>query len=191
MPPRYCFFILAGIWQIFSGNWTNGLWIAFIGWFLNSAAASSVQQVALQELLTGHTAREVMMRDCPHVAPRLSLQQLVDTVILPSGRRCFPVMQDGQLLGLVTLHHVQEVQREDWPVTPVAQVMVAKERLIKAQPDEELNEVLERMSEADVNQVPVVDDNGQWVGMVARDNILNFIRTRSALGGWSTPAHAH
>lgn len=184
-------FILVGIWQIFTGNWANGLWIAFIGWFLNGAATSSVQQVNLQELLQGHTVREVMMRDCPRVAPRLSLQQLVDTVILPSGRRCFPVMQDDQMLGLVTVHHVQEVQREDWPVTTIGQVMIPKDRLSKAQPDEELAEALEQMVDADVNQLPVVDANGQWVGMVARDNILNFIQTRSALSGWSTPAHAH
>ena len=36
-------FILFGVWQIFTGNLSNGLWIAFIGWFLESAASSQVQ----------------------------------------------------------------------------------------------------------------------------------------------------
>ncbi len=31
-------FILFGVWQMFGGNFVNGLWIAFIGWFLESAA---------------------------------------------------------------------------------------------------------------------------------------------------------
>jgi Mg/Co/Ni transporter MgtE len=38
--------------------------------------------------------------------------------------------------------------------------------------------VMGRMSEDDVIQLPVVDQNGQWIGMVARDNILNFLRRR-------------
>lgn len=174
-------FILVGIWQIFSGNWANGLWIAFIGWFLNSAALSSVQQVALRDLLKGQTVRRVMMTDCPRVSPTQNLEQLVYDTILPSGRRCFPVMEDGQVLGLVTMHRIKEVPREAWPQTNVSQVMIPEAQLLKARPDEELYEVMERMSEDGVNQLPVVDQNGQWIGMVARDNILNFLRTRSEL----------
>ena len=56
-------FIFWGIWQIFGGNWANGLWIGFIGWFLQNAATASYRRVALQEMLAGHTAREVMMTD--------------------------------------------------------------------------------------------------------------------------------
>lgn len=174
-------FILIGIWQVFSGNWANGLWIAFIGWFLNSAALSSVQQVALRDLLKGQTVRKVMMTDCPRVSPAQNLQELVYGSILSSGRRCFPVMEDGRILGLVTLHRIKEVPREAWPQTSVAQVMIRAEQLLKASPDEELYEVMERMSEDGVNQLPVVDQSGQWIGMVARDNILNFIRTRAEL----------
>ncbi len=174
-------FILAGIWQIFSGNWANGLWIAFIGWFLNSAATSSVREVALQDLLKGHSAREVMMTDCPRVSPTLSLEQLVHDAILPSGRRCFPVMEDGRLLGLVTLHRIKEAPRQEWPLTTVGQVMIPDARLLKVRPDEELTKVMERMTREDVNQMPVVDDSQQFVGMVARDNILDFIRTRAEL----------
>lgn len=172
-------FILVGIWQVFSGNWANGLWIAFIGWFLNSAALSSVQQVALKDLLKGQTVRRVMMTDCPRVSPTQNLQQLVYDTILPSGRRCFPVMEDGHVLGLITLHRIKEVPREAWAQTSVAQVMIPEEKLLKARPDEELYEVMERMSEDDVNQLPVVDQSGQWIGMVARDNILRFIRLQS------------
>lgn len=174
-------FILIGIWQVFSGNWANGLWIAFIGWFLNSAALSSMQQVALKDVLRGQTVQRVMMTDCPRVSPTQNLQQLVYDTILPSSRRCFPVMEDGRLLGLVTLHRIKEVPREVWPQTSVAQVMIPAAQLLKAGPDEELYEVMERMSADDVNQLPVVDKSGQWIGMVARENILSFIRSRAEL----------
>ncbi len=38
--------IFAGIWQALNGNWVGGLWTAFIGWFLLSAAQESFAQVA-------------------------------------------------------------------------------------------------------------------------------------------------
>src|SRR5438034_3988653 len=41
-------FILWGIWQFFSGNLLNGIWIGFIGWFLLSAAQSANSQVMLE-----------------------------------------------------------------------------------------------------------------------------------------------
>ena len=47
-------FIFVGVWQMFSGNFTGGVWIAFIGWFLENAASAQVQQVMVQGLLAGH-----------------------------------------------------------------------------------------------------------------------------------------
>jgi Zn-dependent protease len=55
-------FIFWGVWQMFGGNFVGGLWIAFIGWFLENAATASVQQMTLERLLTGHTVGEIMMR---------------------------------------------------------------------------------------------------------------------------------
>jgi len=180
-------FILAGITMSFGvrvpilgTGFINGLWLIFIGWFLNSAATSSVQQVALRDLLKGHTAREVMVTDCPQVLPTMSLEHLVQDAILPTGRRCFPVIEDNRVLGLVTVHRIKGVPRDQWPFTTASQVMIPADEMQKALPDEGLYEVFERMTAEDVNQIPVLDD-GHWLGMVARDSVLNFIRTHSEL----------
>ena len=167
-----------GVWQIFGGNWANGLWIAFIGWFLNSAAQASGQQVALESVLAGHTVREVMMTDCPQVPGRLTLDVVVEQVMLPSGRRCFPVAEAGELRGLLTLTAVQRVPRSRWTTTRVQDVMVPLAALQTARPDDPLISVLDRMASEDINQLPVMD-GGRLVGMVARDNLLTFIQLRS------------
>lgn len=117
-------FIFWGIWQIFNGNWANGLWISFIGWFIANASTVSYQQVALRELLAGHTVCKVMMTDCLHLLPRLTLDVVVDHVVLPSGRRCFPVVEQEQLHGLLTLHRIKGVPRDRWSTTRVEEVMI-------------------------------------------------------------------
>jgi hypothetical protein len=89
-------FILIGIWQVFTGNWANGLWIAFIGWFLNGAALGGVQRVTLRDVLKGQTTagHDDGLPAC--VANRTCSSW--STAILPSGQ-LFRVMEDGRILG--------------------------------------------------------------------------------------------
>lgn len=174
-------FIFWGVLQIFSGNWANGLWIAFIGWFLDNAAVQSQRQLAVQQTLAGHSAREVMMTDCPTIPRHLTLDVLVDQVVLPTGRRCLPVVESGELYGLLTLERIRNVPRERWPTTRVADIMIPLAELKIVRPEDELPTVFERMVDEDVNQFPVMDD-GHFQGMVARENLLNFLRTREEVG---------
>src|SRR5208283_89434 len=80
--------IFIGVWQIFTGNFGNGVWIAFIGWFLDNAASAQVHQVMFQSLLAGHKVSQAMSTHCATVSADLTLQELVDEHILTSGQRC-------------------------------------------------------------------------------------------------------
>jgi len=82
--------IFAGIWQALNGNWVGGLWIAFIGWFLLSAAQESYAQVAIRNTLTPVRAEDIMTSDVPTVPRDISLQEYVHEV-LRTGRRCHVV----------------------------------------------------------------------------------------------------
>ena len=174
-------FILWGLWEALAGSWVAGLWLAAIGWFLGRAATSRRQAIVLQRLLTGHTVREVMLRDCPRVPRRLSLDVLVERVIKPSGRRCFPVVDDGRLGGLVTLSQVAAVSRGRWTSTRVEDVMTSRQDLETVGPDDALGAVFDRMTAADIDQFPVVEQ-GQVVGVVARDAVLAVTGARTGSG---------
>jgi len=106
---------------------------------------------------------------------------LVHESILTSGRRCFPVVSDSQILGMMTLHNVKAIHREQWGTETVKEAMTPFEKLRWVRPDEELSSVIRILTEDDINQVPVVQDN-QVVGMVSRENLLNFVNIRSGLG---------
>lgn len=173
-------FIALGLWQLFSGAWLSGLWIAFIGWFLYSAAAQSVRQITLESLLAGRTVAEARLTDCPRAVPEQSLEQFVQDTLLPSARRCFPVLTPGSdaLLGLVTLHEVKAVPRERWPFTRVSEMMIPADALLTTQPDEPLSEALARMTENEVNQLPVLE-HGRFHGMLTRARLLLLLQTLS------------
>jgi Zn-dependent protease len=174
-------FIFAGVWQMLGGNFGGGLWIAFIGWFLDNAASAQVHQVMFQGLLAGHTASQAMSGHCVTVSTDLTLQQLVDEHILGSGLRCFLVNRGADTVGLMTLHRVKEVPRPDWAKTTTAQVMLPLEELKRVSPDTGLWAALQLMDRDGVNQVPVMTD-GRVVGMLSREDVITFLRTLQELG---------
>jgi Zn-dependent protease len=171
-------FIFVGIWLIFSGNFFNGIWLALIGWFLERAAVGSYRQMLLQDMLKGHVASDVMSQECMVVPPDITVERLVNENILTSGRRCFPVTSDGHVEGLITMHNIRAVPRDRWGSELVRDAMTPLDSIKSVGPNEDLNTVLQIIAQDDVNQVPVIYQ-GKIIGMVGRDNIINFVNTRA------------
>jgi Zn-dependent protease/CBS domain-containing protein len=174
-------FIALGLFTVLRGNFFNGIWLVFIGWFLQNAAAASFQQLNLRELLRGVRVEQVMAPGCPVVSGRTALTDIVEDHILPAGQRCFLVAENGHPRGLLTFRDVTKVPRGDWNNVQVAEVMVPWNRLVQVNPKSELLEVLDLMDESDVAQLPVVEGN-QLVGMLSRDQVLHYIRLRGEIG---------
>jgi len=172
--------IFAGVWQMFGGNVGNGLWIAFIGWFLDNAASVQIQQVMFQGL-TGHHVSQAMSTHYAIIPEDLTLQQLVDEQILGRGQRSFLVSRGDQTVGLMTLHRIKEVPRPEWATTSVAQVMLPFEQLKCVDPDAELWSALEKMDRNGVNQMPVIRDQ-HVIGMLSREDAITFLRTLQEFG---------
>lgn len=168
-------FMLLGLWQVLGGN-LGGLWLAFIGWFLESAASAQIMQSAVQNLLAGRSVAQAMGGRCAAVAEDLTLQRLVDEHVLAQGERCFLVNRGERTLGLVTLHQVKRVPRAEWGTATVAQVMLPLEELRRVAPDTPLVAALQLMDRDGVNQLPVVA-GGRVVGMLSRDDVISFLRT--------------
>lgn len=183
-------FILFGVFELFFlNNFLGGIWIAFIGWFLWQAARTANTQVMLQALLKGVTVADVMNR-APVTAPGdITVRQFVDDYVLAHGVRAAMVVENGQLRGLIALADLRHMPQDRWGQELVAQAMVPVQRLHAVTPGQSLNDVLPLMAQNDVNQVPVVE-NGQIVGVVTRDRIMQYIELRRELGtrGPSRPA---
>jgi len=172
--------ISVGVWQALNGNWVGGLWLAFIGWFLLTAAQESYAQVAIRNTLTGLRAEDIMTRDVPTVPRDMSLEEYVHEV-LRTGRRFHIVTGMGNPVGIVTLHAARTIPREEWANTSIQAVMIPLERIHSASPEEPAIEVLERMQREDINQMPVVTAD-HIIGMIARETILRVLQTRLQMG---------
>jgi len=175
--------IVIGVWSTINKDW-SGIWLALIGWFLLNAAQASVAQVTIRETLSGLRAADVMSRDVPTVPGNMSLEEYSNEV-LRTGRRIHIVTMDDRLVGLMNVAALNRVPRDEWRVNSLQSVMVPRENILWASPEEPLQRLLERLIAADVNQMPVVshgeEGTANIIGMVTRDAILRVIQTRSEL----------
>jgi Zn-dependent protease/CBS domain-containing protein len=174
-------FIVWGVWQALRGNVANGLWIAFIGWFLESAAGAQVQQQMVQGLLVGHKVSEAMGNACTHVSGDTSLQKLIDQEVLSHGRQCFLVDRGDRVVGLLTLHNIKEIPRPSWTATTAAQAMTPIEKLNRIDPGAELWTAMEKMGRDGINEMPVMLENN-LVGLLSTGDIVKYLHTLQQVG---------
>jgi Zn-dependent protease/predicted transcriptional regulator len=176
--------ILVGIGGAVTSHW-GLIWLGFIGWFLLNSAQASVAQVTIRETLTGLSATDVMSHEVPTIPGNMSLEEY-GSEVLRTGRRVHIVTMDDRLVGLMNVAALNTVPRDEWDMNSVQAVMVAREKILWAAPEEPLQRLLERLISADVNQMPVVshseDGAAHIVGLVTREAILRVIQTRSELG---------
>lgn len=173
-------FIFLGIWLALTGNLGNGIWIALIGWFLESAASSQIQQEGLKSLLDGHRVADAMRRDLLRVPEDVAVQEVVRQPVFTTGSRSAFVTHQGVPEGIVTLAEVRAMPRDAWASTKMAQIMIPLQKLITTHPDALLWSALEKMGRDGVSQLVVVDGN-RIVGVLSREDILHYLTGLRAL----------
>jgi Zn-dependent protease/CBS domain-containing protein len=159
----------------FGTGFISGLWLAFIGWFLNSASVQSYQQVVVHDILEGVPVARMMRSNPPSCSADCSVSRLVHEHIMGTDDHAFPVLDNGRLLGIVTLEDVRGVSRDAWDTTTVREIMTPADQLTVVTADEDAAEALNKLTQRDVGQMPVLR-NGQLVGLLRRRDIVKWLQ---------------
>jgi Zn-dependent protease/CBS domain-containing protein len=174
-------FMGLGAFSVLQGDFSGGIWLGFIGWFLQNAASTGYKQTALKASLQGVRVADVMDRDLPQVPGLTSLRQLVDQYVLPLGKRIFLVTDDDLPLGFLTLSHIGSIPRRKWPFVTALEAMKPWSGMQSLDSDTDVWQALRMMDELNIPMAPVVDQ-GRLVGVVSRDEVARRLQLRSELG---------
>jgi Zn-dependent protease/CBS domain-containing protein len=150
-----------GVLQALGGDVFGGLWTGFIGWFLNSGAEASRQQATVETTFARVPVTSVMDSSPEHLSPELTVSDFVLEYALRRGQRALPVVDHGQLVGIMSLTDAKHLNQAAWPTTRVGEVMTHIP-LKTLGPDANLAEALQLMVENGVHQLPIVQ-NGALV----------------------------
>ena len=180
----YALMGVGGYEAFYKNDWYSGLWLGVIGLYLLNAAQQSIAQMTIRDALAGLHASDVMSQEVPTIEGHVTLEEY-GAEVLRTGRRCHLVLSGDRLVGMMNVHTLNAVPREQWPNNAVQSAMIPRDKIQWTSPDEPLLKLLERLLTADINQMPVVsgaaDQAPQVVGMVTRDSILRVMQTHSEL----------
>lgn len=154
---------------------SNGSWVVFIGMFLFAAALASRRQAAFRHTLAMVRVRDLMVRTVASIPAQCSLDEAVTQYFQPYGYGSFPVVDGGQLAGLITVAEIQTVPSAMWAWRQVGQVMRPLSPSLIVGPDVSVIQAMECMAQDGWDQLVVMQD-GQIVGLVTQSAIANYIQ---------------
>lgn len=171
--------LLGGL-QIFAGALISGLWLVFIGMFLRGMSAQGYEEVVIRKALEGVRVEEIMVREVVSVPPDLTVADLVHDYFLHYAYRGFPVLGNGQVLGVVSLPTVKNVPREEQQSTRVREIMTPKSDSMFIATGASLADALVQMSREGEERLLVMSQD-RLLGMVTKTGLLRFVQIRQVL----------
>ena len=177
--------IFAGISMIFGvyipilgAGLLNGIWIMFIGWFLQNAAIQSYRKIVVDDILEDVPVSKMMYTDVPVVGAEASVQALIDNHLMKTDHRAFIVIDGENMVGLVTIDDVLKVDTGARAQTSIRSVMTPSKKLVVVAPEEEASEALNRLQSEDIRQLPVVTGD-RIIGLLRRKDIVRWLQWQS------------
>ncbi|HYR94992.1 MAG TPA: site-2 protease family protein [Methylomirabilota bacterium] len=173
-------FALWAGYRVFVNSDLTGLWMGLIAYFLYGAATQTLQQEQVVRVVSGARVSQLMTADYVSVPRGTSIATLVRDFVLPRNLRAIPIVDGGRFVGLVTIADLRKVEQDQWPATPVEAVMTPAADLPAVSPDDDLSVALDRFG-PEAMLLPVVA-GGALVGLLYRESVGGYIRTREMLG---------
>ena len=145
------------------------------------AASAVVKDLSLEELeekilkvleekiKVGITARDIMSSPVKTVSTTTTIEE-VEKILLRYGHMGIPVVEEGNLKGIITMKEVNRATRHGFGKEPVSKFMT--NQVISVEMNTPLNEIQELMISHDIGRILVVDSLNRLSGIVTRTDII-------------------
>lgn len=160
----------------FIGLFTNPF-LLFIAFFVWIGAAQETSMVQIKHSLGGIPVSRAMLTDFESLSPLDTLDRVVQ-LILAGSQHEFPVVENGQVLGILTREDLIAALSRTGQDAHVKQVM--RRDLSSVDSHDMVETALMRLQESGLKILPVIH-NARLVGLITSENITEFLMIRSAL----------
>ena len=149
----------------------QGIWLAFVGWFLAMAASSSLGQFQIRRRLLGYKVRDLMTASYLTVPLNISLEILATEHILRSRQNIYFVVQGDRCVGMITFKAMSRVSRNLWSTTSVEETMKPLGDIPFISPTVGAIQALEMIEERKF-PVVLVKDGDELLGFVTQQGAI-------------------
>lgn len=173
--------IAAGIFFILTGNFLNGVWLAFIGWFIQSSAQMGYRQLIFETSIKGIKVRDIMNENIVNVTKDITIQDLVDDYFMKYRFGRFPVIEDEKtqrFIGVISLHDIKGVSKEEWPEVKIGDIVKSVSESEKVDMSTEISDAIKKMGKNDLGHLVIMSGN-KLRGIITKSDVMRFIKIRS------------
>ncbi len=121
---------------------------------------------------------KVMEKDILSINPEATLRDLVK-IIIQSKRNIFPVVDNkNHYFGMILLNDIRELMfdQSKYDIVIVKDIMIKPAAIIKR--DDPMSRVMEKFDKTHAWNLPVVDKNDRYIGMVSQSSIFSAYRNQ-------------
>jgi len=175
--------IAVGIYFIFTNNFLNGIWLAFIGWFLQSSAYLSYRQLIFDSSIKGFKVKDIMNTNIVAIKRDTNVGEIVNNYFMKYKFGIFPVVDNHdnrKLIGFISIHDIKSVPREQWDSTDAMDIAEEVKENETISSEAEANEAIRQMSKYNLNHLVILSDK-KLNGMITKSDILQFMQLYSEL----------
>jgi Zn-dependent protease/CBS domain-containing protein len=167
--------IAFGLLEFLAGAMVAGVWLAFIGWFIFTAAHTDETLALTRNALAGVRVGDAMTAH-PRTAPAwITVQDFIERYLLGDRHSAYPVENhDGSISGLITLTQLRQLAPSSRATTSVGEIAMPLSKVPLATPDELVTALLERLASAESSRALVVDA-GHIVGILTATDLTRFV----------------
>jgi Zn-dependent protease/CBS domain-containing protein len=183
------FAILLGLVGLFVGF---NLFLVGIAFFIYIGATSEAQQTVTRAAFESVVVRDIMTpaEDVSTVDAEASVSDFF-SYMFRERHTGYPVLRDGNLVGLVTLEDAKNVNEVERDAYLVEEIMSTE--LITVDPDDDAMDALTMMQEKNIGRLLVMD-NEEFVGLITRTDMMTartIIRSSGSLEPRTSPQSDH
>jgi len=181
MGKGFAFFLMAmGFVNLFSGLIISGVWFIFIGLFLLEAADVSYRQVVMKKVLSGIKVESLMTKNVITIPAGITLDKLIDDYFFKFRHATFPIIEDDQILGLVTLHDIKEIPKEKWSTTTARDIMIPISKDLVIKKDTEAPDSLTKIANNGLGRLLVIE-NSKLIGILSQRDIMRLFEFKAEI----------
>ena len=151
------------------------IWFGLIGWFISWLAGASYQQEQVRSRLEGVTVGQIMTPHPEYVSGDITLEELAHEHFLGADHSRYPVLHEGQIVGVVSLADAKTVARGDWPYVQVLEVADRDLSRLSVLAETPVLDVLSRLAGQETGAILVVAE-GRLAGIVTRSDVMRLLQ---------------
>ncbi len=151
------------------------IWFGLVGWFIAWLAGASYRQQQVRSRLEGIAVGQIMTPHPEYVSGDISLEQLAHEHFLGADHSRYPVLYEGQIVGVVSLPDAKSVARADWPYVQVIEVTDRDLSRLSVLAETPVKDLLPRLAGQETGAILVVSE-GRLAGIVTRADVMSVLQ---------------